>query len=65
MKTTKNIKVIYLQKAYHPRAGTYQGWTGKLRVVAGDPFYDEYLKWNSDGSAFKHEYGDINLKDGE
>ena len=65
MKITNDIKVIYLQKAYRPKTGTYQGWTGKLRVVAGDPFYDEYLKWNSDGSAFKHEYGDINLKDGK
>ena len=65
MKTTENIKVIYLQKAYHPKTGAYQGWTARLRVVDGDPFYDEYVKFNSDGSAFKHEYGDINLEDGE
>lgn len=65
MKTTKDTKVIYLQKAYHPKTGVYQGWTGKLRVVAGDPFHDDYAKWDERGQAIDHEYGDINLKDGE
>lgn len=63
VKTTKGYVVVYLQKAYHPKTGIYQGWTGRLRVVAGDPFHDEYVKFNSDGSAFKHEYGDINLRE--
>lgn len=65
MKTTKDINVIYLQKAYYPKTGAYQGWTGKLRVVAGDPFHDEYAKWDEHGNAIDHEYGDINLKDGK
>ena len=65
MKTTKGHSVIYLQKAYHPRTGAYQGWTARLRVVAGDPFHDDYAKWDDEGSAIDHEYGDINLKDGE
>ena len=65
MNTTKDIKVIYLQKTYQPKTGTYQGWTGKLRVVAGDPYYDEYAKWDEQGNAIDHEYGDINLKDGK
>lgn len=65
MKTTKDIKVIYLQKAYYPKTGTYQGWTGKLRVVAGDPFHDDYAKWDDFGNAKDHEYGEINLRDGK
>lgn len=65
MKTTKDIKVIYLQKAYYPKTGTYQGWTGRLRVVAEDPFHDDYAKWDDFGHAKDHEYGDINLKDGK
>lgn len=65
MKTTKGHSVIYLQKAYHPRTGVYQGWKARLRVVDGDPFHDDYAKWSEDGKAKDHEYGDINLKDGE
>lgn len=65
MKTKKDIKVIYLQKAYYPKTGTYQGWTGKLRVVAGDPFHDDYAKWDDFGNAKDHEYGEINLRDGK
>ena len=64
MKTTKDIKVIYLQKAYYPKTGAYQGWTGKLRVVAGDPFHDDYANWDEQGQEIDHEYGDINLRDG-
>ena len=65
MKTTKDTKVIYLQKAYQPKTGVYQGWTGKLRVVSGDPFHDDYANWDEQGNAIDHEYGDINLEDGE
>lgn len=65
MKTTKNLSVSGLQRSFDTKTYSYQGWSGRVRVVAGDPFYDDYCKWNSDGSAFKHEYGDINLKDGK
>lgn len=65
MKTTKGYSVAGLQTAYHPKENVFRGWSGRLRVVDGDPYHDEYVKFNSDGSAFKHEYGDINLKDGK
>lgn len=62
MKTTKGHSVSGLQTAYHPKENVYRGWSGRVRVVDGDPYHDEYLKWNSDGSAFKHEYGNLDLR---
>lgn len=65
MTTTKGYSVAGLQTAYHPKESVYRGWSGRLRVVAEDPYYDEYLKWNSDGSAFKHDYGDLVFGEGK
>lgn len=62
MRTDKGHSVAGLQTAYHPKENVYRGWSGRVRVVEGDPYYDEYVKWNSDGSAFKHEYGDLDLR---
>lgn len=63
MKTTKGYSVAGLQTAYHPKENVFRGWSGRVRVVAGDPFHDEYAKWDDFGNAKDHEYGDINLKD--
>ncbi len=63
MKTNKGFAVFGLQAAYHPKENIYRGYSGRVRVVEGDPYFDEYVKFNSDGSAFKHEFGDINLRD--
>lgn len=65
MKTTKNLNVSGLQTAYHPKENVYRGWSGRVRVVEGNPYHDDYAKWDYSGKAFKHEYGDINLKDGK
>ena len=62
MRTSKGFAVFGLQTAYHPKSSVYRGWSGRVRVVEGDPYFDEYAKWNSDGSAFKHEFGDLNLR---
>ena len=62
MKTTKGFSVFGLQTAYHPKSNVYRGWSGRVRVVEGNPYYDEYHKWDSDGSAFKHEFGDLDFK---
>ena len=63
MKTTKNLNVSGLQKSFDTNVYSYQGWSGRVRVVAGDPFYDDYAKWDNFGNAKDHDYGDINLKD--
>lgn len=62
MKTNKGFAVFGLQAAYHPKSNVYRGYSGRVRVVEGNPYFDEYVKWNSDGSAFKHEYGDLDLR---
>lgn len=65
MKTTKGFSVSGLQKAYDTKVFAHKGWSGRVRVVAGDPFHDDYAKWDDFGNAKDHEYGDINLKDGK
>lgn len=63
MKTTKGLNVSGLQKSFDTKVYLYQGWSGRVRVVVGDPFHDDYAKWDDFGNAKDHEYGDINLKD--
>lgn len=65
MKTTKGFSVAGLQKSFDTKVYSYQGWSGRVRVVAGDPFHDDYAKWDDFGNAKDHEYGDINLRDGK
>ena len=63
MKTTKGLSVSGLQKSFDTKVYSYQGWSGRVRVVAGDPFHDDYAKWDDQGNALNHEYGNINPKD--
>lgn len=62
MKTTEGLKVAGLQKALDVKTLRFSGWSGRVRVVANDPFNDEYVKWSDQGKAIGHEYGDINLQ---
>ena len=65
MQTTKGYSVAGLQKSYDSKAFMHKGWSGRVRVVSGDPFHDDCAKWDDFGNAKDHEYGDINLKDGK
>ena len=65
MKTTEGYSVAGLQTAYHPKENVFRGWSGRLRVVDGDPFHDDFANWDEQGQEIDHEYGDINLKDGK
>lgn len=62
MKTTKGLAVFGLQKAFSTRTYGYRGHSGRVRVVEGNPYFDEWCKWEDDGSAFKHEFGDLDFK---
>lgn len=64
MKTTNGLKVAGLQKAFNVKTLRLSGWSGRVRVIAGDPFHDDYAKWDDQGKAVAHEYGDINLQGG-
>lgn len=61
MKTTKGFAVFGLQKAYSTRTYSYRGHSGRVRVVEGDAYHDDYAKWNDNGSAFNHDYGDLDF----
>lgn len=61
-KTTKGLAVFGLQTAYHPKSNVYRGWSGRVRVIDGDPYFDECVKWSEYGVAQNHNYGDINVK---
>lgn len=63
MRTDEGYKVVYIQKAYHAKSGTYRGYTARIRLDDSNPYFDESCDFNSDGSAFRHEYGDINLSE--
>ena len=63
MKTSIGLKVSGLQKSFNPKQNVFTGYSGRVRVVLGDPFYDDYAKWDNQGNALNHEYGNINPKD--
>ena len=63
MRTTKDLKVSGLQKAYSTRTYSYRGHSGRVRVVEGNPFYDDYAKWDDNGKAWQHDYGDLVFKE--
>lgn len=63
MRTTENLEVSGLQKSFDTKAYAYQGYSGRVRVVEGNPFHDDWAKWSDDGRAKDHNYGDINLRD--
>lgn len=62
MKTTKGFVVAGLQKSFDTKIYAYQGWSGRVRVVEGNPFYDEYAKWSESGVAKDHKHGDLALE---
>lgn len=55
-KTTKNYSVSGLQKML--RHGRLV-WTGRVRRVSDDPFFDKYADWELNGRAIKHDLGDL------
>lgn len=62
MKTTKDLRVSGLQKSFDTKIYSYQNWSGRVRVVEGNPFYDDYAKWDEQGAAKDHKYGDLDLE---
>ncbi len=59
LKTTKGYTVAGLIKPFSVRTYSYRGWSGRVRVVEGDPYFDEYVKWDDDGRALHHDFGDL------
>lgn len=62
-KTTKGFVVAGLIKPFSVRTYSFRGWSGRIRVVKGDPHFDEYVKWDESGKAWHHDFGDLDLRE--
>lgn len=62
IKTTKGYEVFAFKRWFDAKTMT-PTWSGKIRVVPGNPHYDEYFKWyrdpKRDGKAIDHDMGDL------
>lgn len=65
MRTTKELEVSGLQKAFSVRTYSFRGYSGRVRVIEGNPYHDDYAKWEESGRAFKHDYGDLVFGEGK
>lgn len=59
-KTNKGFWVSGIDRAFNPKLNTYDGWSGRVRVVADNPYYDEHCKWDMQGNPRGHDYGALN-----
>lgn len=59
MQTSKGCTVSGCQTAYNPRLNSYSEISGRVRVVEGNPFFDQIVRWDLNGYAINHELGDI------
>lgn len=66
-KTTKGHEVFALQRTEDARM--QKQWSGKIRMVKDNPFYDQYFKWHrgwqDNGLAIDHEMGNLILNKDE
>lgn len=58
MKTSKGYQIAYLNRCTYQTQG-FEGFSGRVRVVSDDPYYDEVVKWDSNSQPIGHEYGSI------
>lgn len=56
-KTTDGLTVAWLTK-YSGEGGFY-GFSGRVRVVLGDPSQDEVVRWDAQDKAVNHSFGDL------
>lgn len=59
--TTKGYTVAGLDRAYNPRFNHWLEYSGRVRVIDSDPFFDEMVRWDKDGIAIDHGFGDLAL----
>lgn len=65
--TTLGYQVFALQRIED--AHKQKQWSGKIRMVKDNPFYDQYFKWHrgyqDNGLAIDHEMGNLILNKDE
>lgn len=59
LKTSKGYTLTRLSRAYDPVANHWNQYSARVRVVEGNPFFDQIVRWDLDGNAINHELGDI------
>lgn len=59
MMTSKGYSLTRLSRAYDPVANHWNQYSARVRVVEGNPFFDQIVRWDLDGNAINHELGDI------
>lgn len=61
-KTTKGYEVFALKRWFNAKTLT-PTWSGKIRLVEGNPYFDEYFAWyrepHRNGVAIEHDKGDL------
>lgn len=58
MKTSKGYQIAYLNICTYQTQG-FEGFSGRVRVVSDDPYYDVVVMWDSKSQPIGHEYGSI------
>lgn len=58
MKTSKGYSIAWLTKCTYQVQG-FEGYRGRVRVVADDPYFDEVVRWDSNSQPINHEYGQL------
>ena len=58
MKTSKGYQIAYLNRCTYQMQG-FEGFSGRVRVVSDDPYFDEIVRWDSNSQPINHEYGSI------
>lgn len=62
--TTKGYSVAGVQHAYNPKLNHWLEYSGRVRVLEGDPYYDLIVRWDDQGNAINHDLGDLVLDSG-
>lgn len=59
LKTSKGYTLTRLSRAYNPAGNHWNQYSARVRVVEGNPFFDQIVRWDLNGNAINHELGDI------
>lgn len=59
LKTSRGYTLTRLSRAYDPVANHWNQYSARVRVVEGNPFFDQIVRWDLNGNTINHELGDI------
>lgn len=59
LKTSKGYTLAGFGRAYNPKSNNWNEYSGRVRVVEDDPYFDCIVRWDLSGKAIDHNLGDI------